>query len=115
MRAIPMRFWPKAIAAAGIPSVIRPARNLADQKQLREPLGAQAIGVALSEEDRLEPEQSTSAIVVHHPQAKCFFGLSPRFRRGGPAPAPPGLAIRAAREHARADHGAFSPLRSPLC
>jgi cobalamin-dependent methionine synthase I len=30
------------------------------------------IGVGLSEEDQLDPEQSTSAIVVHHPQAKYF-------------------------------------------
>jgi 5-methyltetrahydrofolate--homocysteine methyltransferase len=46
--------------------------NLADQKQLLELLDARAIGVTLSEEDQLEPEQSTSAIVVHHPQAKYF-------------------------------------------
>jgi 5-methyltetrahydrofolate--homocysteine methyltransferase len=46
--------------------------NLADQKQLLELLRAQEIGVALSEEDMLDPEQSTSAIVVHHPQAKYF-------------------------------------------
>jgi 5-methyltetrahydrofolate--homocysteine methyltransferase len=32
----------------------------------------EAIGVSLSEETQLEPEQSTSAIVVHHPQAKYF-------------------------------------------
>ena len=30
------------------------------------------IGITLSEEDQLDPEQSTSAIVVHHPQAKYF-------------------------------------------
>jgi 5-methyltetrahydrofolate--homocysteine methyltransferase len=46
--------------------------NLADQKQLLELLRAGEIGVALSEEDQLDPEQSTSAIVVHHPQAKYF-------------------------------------------
>src|SRR6266550_1307418 len=46
--------------------------NLADQKQLLELLHAEEIGVALSEEDQLDPEQSTSAIVVHHPQAKYF-------------------------------------------
>jgi hypothetical protein len=33
---------------------------------------AEEIGVALTEEDQLDPEQSTSAIVVHHPQAKYF-------------------------------------------
>jgi 5-methyltetrahydrofolate--homocysteine methyltransferase len=46
--------------------------NLADQKQLLELLRAGEIGITLSEEDQLDPEQSTSAIVVHHPQAKYF-------------------------------------------
>ena len=35
-------------------------------------LQADRIGVALTEEDQLDPEQSTSAIVVLHPQAKYF-------------------------------------------
>ena len=46
--------------------------NLADQQQLFALLGAEEIGVSLSEEDQLGPEQSTSAIVVHHLQAKYF-------------------------------------------
>jgi 5-methyltetrahydrofolate--homocysteine methyltransferase len=46
--------------------------NLADQRQILELLGAERIGIVLSEEDQLHPEQSTSAIVVHHPQAKYF-------------------------------------------
>jgi 5-methyltetrahydrofolate--homocysteine methyltransferase len=46
--------------------------NLADQRQLLALLRADEIGVTLSEEDQLDPEQSTSAIVVHHPQAKYF-------------------------------------------
>jgi 5-methyltetrahydrofolate--homocysteine methyltransferase len=46
--------------------------NLADQRQLLDLLRADEIGIALSEEDQLDPEQSTSAIVVHHPQAKYF-------------------------------------------
>jgi len=46
--------------------------NLADQKQLLALLGADRIGLQLSDEDQLHPEQSTSAIVVHHPQAKYF-------------------------------------------
>ncbi len=46
--------------------------NLADQKQLLALLGAEEIGITLSEEDQLDPEQSTSAIVLHHPQAKYF-------------------------------------------
>jgi 5-methyltetrahydrofolate--homocysteine methyltransferase len=46
--------------------------NLADQKQLLALLRADEIGITLSEEDQLDPEQSTSAIVLHHPQAKYF-------------------------------------------
>ena len=46
--------------------------NLADQRQLLALLRAEEIGVALSEEDQLDPEQSTSAIVITHPQAKYF-------------------------------------------
>ncbi|HEX6980325.1 MAG TPA: methionine synthase [Alphaproteobacteria bacterium] len=46
--------------------------NLSDQRQLLKLLGAERIGVTLSDEDQLHPEQSTSAIVVHHPQAKYF-------------------------------------------
>jgi 5-methyltetrahydrofolate--homocysteine methyltransferase len=46
--------------------------NLADQRHLLRLLRAESIGVSLSEEDQLDPEQSTSAIVVTHPQAKYF-------------------------------------------
>jgi 5-methyltetrahydrofolate--homocysteine methyltransferase len=46
--------------------------NLGDQKQLLELLRAEEIGIRLTDEDQLDPEQSTSAIVVHHPQAKYF-------------------------------------------
>ncbi len=46
--------------------------NLVDQQQLLALLRAEEIGITLSEEDQLDPEQSTSAIVVHHPQAKYF-------------------------------------------
>ncbi len=46
--------------------------NLADQRQLLDLLHADEIGITLSEEDQLDPEQSTSAIVLHHPQAKYF-------------------------------------------
>ena len=46
--------------------------NLADQRQLLQLLGADEIGLTLTEEDQLDPEQSTSAIVLHHPQAKYF-------------------------------------------
>lgn len=46
--------------------------NLADQRQLLDLLGASRVGIVLSEGDQLHPEQSTSAIVCHHPQAKYF-------------------------------------------
>ena len=46
--------------------------NMADQRKLLALLGAERIGVAMAEEDQLHPEQSTSAIVVTHPQAKYF-------------------------------------------
>jgi 5-methyltetrahydrofolate--homocysteine methyltransferase len=46
--------------------------DLAQQRQLLSLLRAQEIGVSLTEEDQLDPEQSTSAIVVLHPQAKYF-------------------------------------------
>ena len=46
--------------------------NLEDQVQLMELLQPADIGIELSEEFMLEPEQSTSAIVVHHPAAKYF-------------------------------------------
>ncbi len=46
--------------------------DLAYQRQLLELLDAKRIGLSMSEGDQLHPEQSTSAIVVHHPQAKYF-------------------------------------------
>ena len=46
--------------------------NLADQRSLLDLLNAAEIGVELGEEDQLWPEQSTSAIVLHHPQARYF-------------------------------------------
>jgi 5-methyltetrahydrofolate--homocysteine methyltransferase len=46
--------------------------NLEDQKQIFDLLDPDRIGVALSEEFQLVPEQSTSAIIVHHPEAKYF-------------------------------------------
>ena len=46
--------------------------NLEDQAQILELLGAEQIGINLSDEHQLHPEQSTSAIVLHHPQAKYF-------------------------------------------
>jgi len=46
--------------------------NLEDQSFLMELLDPGRIGVELSEEFQLHPEQSTSALIVHHPEAKYF-------------------------------------------
>ncbi|MBL8069211.1 MAG: B12-binding domain-containing protein [Armatimonadetes bacterium] len=46
--------------------------NLEDQTLLMDLLQPADIGIELSEEFMLEPEQSTSAIIVHHPAAKYF-------------------------------------------
>ena len=46
--------------------------DLEQQVQLCELLDPVRIGVELSEEFQLHPEQSTSAIIVHHPEAKYF-------------------------------------------
>ena len=46
--------------------------NLEQQVQLCSLLNPERIGVELSEEFQLHPEQSTSAIIVHHPEAKYF-------------------------------------------
>jgi 5-methyltetrahydrofolate--homocysteine methyltransferase len=49
--------------------------NLEDQEQLFELLQPERVGIILTEEYQLVPEQSTSAIVVHHPEAK-YFNIS---------------------------------------
>ena len=46
--------------------------KLEDQEALLKLLGAERIGVSLSDESQLHPEQSTSAIVVLNPKAKYF-------------------------------------------
>ena len=46
--------------------------DLSDQRFLVDLLEPSRIGVELSEEFQLHPEQSTSAIIVHHPEAKYF-------------------------------------------
>jgi 5-methyltetrahydrofolate--homocysteine methyltransferase len=46
--------------------------NLADREKIVALLDPSRIGVKLSEEFQLHPEQSTDAIVVHHPEAKYF-------------------------------------------
>jgi 5-methyltetrahydrofolate--homocysteine methyltransferase len=46
--------------------------NLEDQTKLFELLNPEEIGIELTDQFMLAPEQSTSAIVVHHPEAKYF-------------------------------------------
>ena len=46
--------------------------NLEDQTKLFALLEGERIGVRLTEEYSLEPEQSTNAIIVHHPEARYF-------------------------------------------
>jgi 5-methyltetrahydrofolate--homocysteine methyltransferase len=46
--------------------------DLEQQTQICELLDPKRIGVELSEEFQLHPEQSTSSIVLHHPEAKYF-------------------------------------------
>jgi 5-methyltetrahydrofolate--homocysteine methyltransferase len=46
--------------------------SLEDQEKLFRLLRPERIGVALTEEFQLVPEQSTSAIIVHHPEARYF-------------------------------------------
>jgi 5-methyltetrahydrofolate--homocysteine methyltransferase len=48
--------------------------NLEDQTQIFKLLDPEKIGVTLSSEYQLAPEQSTSAIIVHHPEA-CYYSI----------------------------------------
>jgi 5-methyltetrahydrofolate--homocysteine methyltransferase len=54
--------------AYGYPAV----PDMADQRHLLRLLGADRIGVEMADEDQLHPEQSTAAIILHHPQARYF-------------------------------------------
>jgi 5-methyltetrahydrofolate--homocysteine methyltransferase len=46
--------------------------DLEDQVKLFDLLDGERIGVRLTDEFSLDPEQSTNAIVVHHPEARYF-------------------------------------------
>ncbi|MBT3330533.1 MAG: methionine synthase [Rhodospirillaceae bacterium] len=46
--------------------------TMSDQRKILELLDADRINLVMGDEDQLHPEQSTSAIIVHHPQAKYF-------------------------------------------
>jgi 5-methyltetrahydrofolate--homocysteine methyltransferase len=49
--------------------------NLEDQAPLFTLIDPTRVGITLSEQFQLEPEQSTTAIVMHHPKAK-YFNIS---------------------------------------
>jgi 5-methyltetrahydrofolate--homocysteine methyltransferase len=51
--------------------------NLEDQTQIFAILQPERIGLELTEEFMLEPEQSTSALILHHPQARYFDVRTP--------------------------------------
>ena len=68
----------RELLEAGLPRLALQLR-LPGLPEPRRPGGAAAscwvptgIGIELSDEDQLWPEQSTSAIVLHHPQARYF-------------------------------------------
>jgi 5-methyltetrahydrofolate--homocysteine methyltransferase len=46
--------------------------DMADQEKLFRMLQPGRIGCVLTENQQIDPEQSTSAIVIHHPEAKYF-------------------------------------------
>jgi len=47
--------------------------NLEDNKQLFEILKPERAGISLTEEWQMVPEQTTNAIILHHPEARYFF------------------------------------------
>jgi len=60
--------------------------NLEDQALLFQLLEPGRIGVSLTEEYQIEPEQSTSAIIAHHPEAR-YFNVRAGANTSSPAPA----------------------------
>ena len=46
--------------------------DMSDQERLFRLLKPERIGCELTENWQIDPEQSTSAIIVHHPEAKYF-------------------------------------------
>ena len=50
--------------------------DLAQRRALVDLVGGDAIGVTLTETFQLVPEQSTDALIVHHPQAR-YFSVAP--------------------------------------
>ena len=57
---------------------LSPCPDQAEHEKVERLLGLSEIGIELSGGYALEPEQSTAAIVVHHPQA-VYFGMKSGF------------------------------------
>ena len=57
--------------------------DLEDNVKVADLLGAGRLGIEVSEETgyQYQPEQTTSAIICHHPQAKYFIARKPRETR----------------------------------
>lgn len=57
--------------------------NLEDNLTVAELLGAHRLGIEVGPETgfQYQPEQTTSAIICHHPQAKYFIARKPREQR----------------------------------
>ena len=66
--------------------------DLADHAALFRIVPAERIGVTLTEGFQLVPEQSTAAIVLHHPQARYFAVYGSRFEEGDGRGAPENTA-----------------------
>ena len=57
--------------------------DLEDNERVADLLGADRIGISVGEQTgfQYQPEQTTSAIVCHHPRAKYFIARKPRAAR----------------------------------
>jgi 5-methyltetrahydrofolate--homocysteine methyltransferase len=57
--------------------------GLEDNERVAELLGAERIGVSVGPDTayQYQPEQTTSAMIAHHPQAKYFVARSAKERR----------------------------------
>ena len=80
---------PRVALLVRLPGLPRPRGPCHAGRLLR----PERIGVKLSEELQLHPEQSTDALVVHHPEAKYFNADDERFLRARVA----GRAVRHGR------------------
>ncbi len=61
-----------ATGAAGTRSATSACPDLEDRAKVIRLLEPERIGVTLSEEFQLAPEQSTDALITHHPEASYF-------------------------------------------